>query len=310
MNSTTRNIVIGLALLVVIAVVAVFGFGALSPRTEPVAEKAPVEQPVVAEKPVAVEKPAATLAEKKMVIKKVDVKIPEPNPHRRFACGKDEVVFITDKNNNGMLVVGERSYPVTLDLSATNARYKTIDGFKPAVAFSAIENKAVLEGEDGRVDCTLVTQVAPEGAVPAASATQTAAAVAPKPTETARADTAVVAADAVLEAGVWQAVEFNGKPLAADAVITMQLTDGRIAGKSACNRYTGPYSTDAESRSLKITGPVAGTRMACAPALMETEVAFNEVLPKITAYKLEDGPVLVVFAGTEEVLRLTPAQPE
>lgn len=121
---------------------------------------------------------------------------------------------------------------------------------------------------------------------------------------------AAATADTNIENIVWQAVEFNGKPLAADAVITLQLSEGRIAGKSACNRYTGPYTTDAESRGLQITGPVAGTRMACAPAVMEVEAAFNDALPKITAYRVDAGPVLVIFAGTEDVLHLTPAQPE
>lgn len=129
--------------------------------------------------------------------------------------------------------------------------------------------------------------------------------------EDAPASTAATAqADAEIEGTLWQAVEFNGKPLAADVVITMQLADGRIAGKSGCNRYTGPYSTDVESRSLQVTGPVAGTRMACAPAVMEVEAAFNDVLPKITAYRVDAGPVLVVFAGTEDVLHLKPAQAE
>lgn len=109
-----------------------------------------------------------------------------------------------------------------------------------------------------------------------------------------------------IESIVWQAFEFNDAPVAENVVITMELGQGRISGKSACNRYTGPYALNVEARSLKITGPVAGTRMACPPELMQVETAFNAVLPNITAYRVEDGPVLTIFAGTTEVLRLQP----
>lgn len=113
-----------------------------------------------------------------------------------------------------------------------------------------------------------------------------------------------------IEGVTWTAVEMNGKPLAAGVVITLALDDGRIAGRSACNRYTGPYAIDTQARSLTVTGPVAGTRMACPPEVMEVENTFNTLLPKITAYRVDAGPVLVIFAQGDEVLRLHPQAAE
>lgn len=113
-----------------------------------------------------------------------------------------------------------------------------------------------------------------------------------------------------IEGVVWQAFELNAKPLADGVVITLELKDGRIAGRSACNRYTGPYKIDTQARSLKVTGPVAGTRMACMPEIMEVENAFTTQIDKVTAYRVDDGPVLVIFAGTDEFLRLKPQTAE
>lgn len=292
MTSSRLNIVIGVALLAVVLVVAVFGFGLFS-KTNPPA----VTAPPVAEAPEKKE-PAVTN------IKKVEVKIPPLNPPRRYMCGKKEAVFVTDQNQGGMLSYDGRAYPLMLDQSASNASYKTVAGVKPAMTFSAQQGVATVQFEDGsRVECTLVAQ--PD----AANTQDTASAPPAKKTDDAQesvADntTAVAVSDGEIEGIVWQATELNGKPVAEGTVITMQLTDGRIAGKSACNRYTGPYTLDAPSRSLKVTGPVAGTRMACPPELMEIEAAFNDVLPTITAYRVEGGSVLTVFAGTDEVLRL------
>lgn len=113
-----------------------------------------------------------------------------------------------------------------------------------------------------------------------------------------------------IEGVVWQAFELNAKPLADGVVITLELKDGRIAGRSACNRYTGPYEIDTQARSLKVTGPVAGTRMACMPDIMDVENAFTTRIDRVTAYRVDDGPVLVIFAGTDEFLRLKPQAAE
>lgn len=138
------------------------------------------------------------------------------------------------------------------------------------------------------------------------------------PQESAVADVAPQAGDAAevssaqgnIEGAVWQGFELNTKPLADGMVITLELKDGRIAGRSACNRYTGPYEIDTQARSLKVTGPVAGTRMACMPDIMDVENAFTAQIDKVTAYRVDDGPVLVIFAGTDEFLRLKPQAAE
>ncbi len=121
---------------------------------------------------------------------------------------------------------------------------------------------------------------------------------------------AVEPAEGNIEGVTWTVAEMNDKPLAAGIVITLALDDGRIAGRSACNRYTGPYAIDTQARSLTVTGPVAGTRMACPPEVMKVEGAFNALLPKITAYRVDPGPVLVIFAQDDEVLSLHPQAAE
>ena len=72
---------------------------------------------------------------------------------------------------------------------------------------------------------------------------------------------------------------------------------GRVSGSSGCNRISGGYSLDGAALSF---GPLAGTRRACAPALMELEQRFLTALAAATGYVIDremltlagpDGPV-------------------
>lgn len=81
----------------------------------------------------------------------------------------------------------------------------------------------------------------------------------------------------------------------------IQFRDGRIAGHSGCNRYTGSYSQEGEALRL---GPIAATKMACAPERMEQEQAWFQMLDKVRGYeathlvlklKAADGKVIATL---------------
>ena len=67
------------------------------------------------------------------------------------------------------------------------------------------------------------------------------------------------------------------RSLVADSEVTLMFAeDGTVSGTTGCNRYHGSYVLDADELSI---GPLATTRMMCAPELMEQEMAFLGSLP-------------------------------
>jgi heat shock protein HslJ len=75
--------------------------------------------------------------------------------------------------------------------------------------------------------------------------------------------------------------------------------EGRVAGSSGCNRYTGPYTLDGETIQV---GDLAGTRMACAdPGLTEQEELFLTALEQAAVARV-DGDTLELRDGDGDLL--------
>jgi heat shock protein HslJ len=60
--------------------------------------------------------------------------------------------------------------------------------------------------------------------------------------------------------------------------------DGRLAGRAGCNRYVGPFLADGPTLSI---GPLATTRMACPPPVMEQEAAYLAALARTTTARID-----------------------
>lgn len=107
----------------------------------------------------------------------------------------------------------------------------------------------------------------------------------------------------------WTLVELDGRPVAPDAsgrAPTLLLTaDGtRASGFAGCNRMTGRYELSGDSLRL---GPVATTRMACPPPMMQTEQAYTAALAATRRYRVR-GTTLELLDGDGKVrARLTSA---
>lgn len=94
-----------------------------------------------------------------------------------------------------------------------------------------------------------------------------------------------------LLAGDWVVTSLDGSALPKGADVTLTFDAGRIAGLAACNRYSGNYTLTGEGLSF---GPMAGTRMACPPPLMETESAVYAAFARITQFDITpDGALLL-----------------
>ena len=76
-------------------------------------------------------------------------------------------------------------------------------------------------------------------------------------------------------------------------------TDGRVAGSGGCNRWFAGYDLTGESLTI---GQAGSTMMACAPALMDQERRFFEVLANVTGFDIDGTGALVLTAAEQPVL--------
>jgi len=106
-----------------------------------------------------------------------------------------------------------------------------------------------------------------------------------------------------IEGFVWLAEDIAGAGVVDRARSTLQVREGRIAGSSGCNRYTG--SGRLENGEVRI-GKLAVTRMACPPALMDQEAKFLKALSASQRYEIgADGLLRLYDGGGAATLRFS-----
>jgi heat shock protein HslJ len=74
--------------------------------------------------------------------------------------------------------------------------------------------------------------------------------------------------------------------------------DGIVGGSSGCNRFTGAYNQKGDELTM---GPLASTRMACPPPIMEREQQFLTMLGNVR-YAAADDLNLTLKGRNGEVL--------
>ena len=92
-----------------------------------------------------------------------------------------------------------------------------------------------------------------------------------------------------LEGGPWLVEDINGGGVPDSARLDLTFDPGdqntsRVAGRSGCNRFTGAWQQSAANIKL---GPLAGTMMACAPALMDIEQKFLKTMEAVTTVSFD-----------------------
>jgi heat shock protein HslJ len=97
---------------------------------------------------------------------------------------------------------------------------------------------------------------------------------------------------ALLQGAAWMVEDVNGTGVVAQPRMTLAFgPDGRVAGRAACNSYTGQYALTGEGITISKT---ATTRMACAPALMTEEGLFLDVLGNVVRFAIgQDGALIL-----------------
>lgn len=112
-----------------------------------------------------------------------------------------------------------------------------------------------------------------------------------------------------LEGGPWQVEDLNGGGVIDNARLEMTFDPGdqgtaQVSGVSGCNRFTGRWQQNGAAITL---GPIAGTRMACVPALMELESKFLATLGAVTAVSYDATGAAFLKAPDGRVIKLRKA---
>ncbi|SNC63617.1 Membrane-bound lysozyme-inhibitor of c-type lysozyme [Marinobacter sp. es.048] len=99
---------------------------------------------------------------------------------------------------------------------------------------------------------------------------------------------------------IWVVEDLAGAGIIDRSRITIEFLEGnRIAGRASCNRYTGAYELRGEGMAI---GPLASTRMACAPALMNQEERFLNLLDQVNSVRIgQQGQLLLSTPGGESI---------
>jgi len=94
--------------------------------------------------------------------------------------------------------------------------------------------------------------------------------------------------------GDWRLVRFGAEEdVPSDVEITLQFADGRIAGRAACNRYSGSVTEGESPGDVALAGALAVTRMMCPPPLMEWEQRYLRVLQGLMKYSFMAGSLVI-----------------
>jgi heat shock protein HslJ len=101
----------------------------------------------------------------------------------------------------------------------------------------------------------------------------------------------------------WVLEDLGGSGVIDDAQATLAfLSDGKVAGRGSCNRFTGTAEIGASD--IKI-GPLASTRMLCPGAVMNQETKYLKALQSAQRFERDGSTLLVYSSGIEKPLKFT-----
>jgi heat shock protein HslJ len=105
----------------------------------------------------------------------------------------------------------------------------------------------------------------------------------------------------------WRLEDLGGRGVLDRVQATLAFPEaGRVTGNSSCNRFFGSYTLMQDRIAL---GQLAGTRMACAPAVDEQETRYLDALQKAERLEVRGTTMLMHVQGLEKPLRFVRTKP-
>lgn len=101
----------------------------------------------------------------------------------------------------------------------------------------------------------------------------------------------------------WVAQDVNGVPVAGARPLTLRFEGERASGSAGCNSFSGSYEAGEERLEF---GPLAATRMACEPDIMEQERRYLSILAAARSYSRYGNGSLSVIAPDGRAIRFRP----
>ncbi len=103
----------------------------------------------------------------------------------------------------------------------------------------------------------------------------------------------------------WVAQDVNGAPVSAAKPLTLRFDGGQASGSAGCNTFSGSYKLREDRLEF---GPLATTRMACEPAIMEQEGRYLAILGAARSYSRYGSGSLSVIAPDGRAVNFRPAR--
>ena len=201
--------------------------------------------------------------------------------------------------------------------AATPASYAALDRASAAACLKAAALRNATAGPVTRfsdragMDARVVTGIAPQPHMKGASATM----LCLYDRRGKRAEVAeltagiAVPATERIEDRRWQVRAIDGRaPISSgDAAVTLMFGgDGNIAANGGCNSFGGRYRLTGEG--LKISGPMIGTQMGCAPEVMAQERRLQAILAAAQSLVPQADGTLLLTASDRRTVVLSPEQ--
>jgi heat shock protein HslJ len=94
----------------------------------------------------------------------------------------------------------------------------------------------------------------------------------------------------------WRATEIAGRAALGEKAATLEFrADGGVGGSTSCNRFSGNATIEGQTLTFS---PLASTRMACEPPVMDQETRFLQALASVRSFA-RSGDTLTLRDGDE-----------
>ena len=102
-----------------------------------------------------------------------------------------------------------------------------------------------------------------------------------------------------LQGTSWWVEDIAGKGVVDMSHTTIEFTEeSRVGGDTSCNRYNGSVEISDDKISF---GPLAGTRKACAAALMDQESKFYQAIGNVVSWEIAETGLLYLRDAEDQI---------